>query len=91
MSKKKEILSKIKIMITQRFDDPESAFNFFDKNQDGALSKKEIKRLLDAAKINGLIKGIVAKKMLKELDKNKNKKLSWAEFKDVLNDLLKKY
>lgn len=91
MSKKKEILSKIKILITQSFDTPETAFNFFDKNNDGALSTKEIKKLLGKAKINGILKGIIAKKMMKELDKNKTKNVDWNEFKSVLKDLLKKY
>jgi len=89
MASKKEILSKIRILITQKFSSPEKAFNFFDKNKDGYLTAKELKKLVKSAKVNSLISGIVANKMLDGLDNDKNKKFDWTEFKKATEDLIK--
>ena len=88
MASKKEILNKIKILITQSFDTPEEAFKYFDKNEDGYLSKKELKKLVKSAKVGRLISGIVASKMLSGLDKDKNKKFDWTEFKAAVDSLI---
>lgn len=89
MASKKEILNKIKILISTRFDDPKEAFDFFDKNKDGALNKKEIKKLLKSAKVSGLLRSIVASKIIDGLDKNKGKKVEWTEFETIVKDLMK--
>jgi len=88
MASKKEILAKIRILITQKFKSPEDAFSFFDKNQDGYLEKKELKKLVRKAKVNRWISGIVAGKMIKGLDKDKNKKFDWSEFKASVDQLI---
>ena len=89
MASKKEILNKIKILISTQFDDPKKAFNFFDKDKDGALNKKEIKKLLKSAKVSGLMRSIVASKIIEGLDKNKGKKVEWTEFETIVKDLMK--
>lgn len=88
MASKKEILNKIRILITQSFDTPEEAFEFFDKNSDGYLSKKELKKLVKSAKVNSLLSGVVADTMLKGLDEDKNKKFDWKEFKAAAAKLI---
>ncbi len=88
MASKKDILRKIRILITQNFQTAEEAFNFFDKNRDGNLSKKELKSLVKRAEINGFIAGIVANKMIQGLDKDHDEKLNWKEFKKALSNLL---
>jgi len=88
MASKKEILAKIRILITQKFETPEEAFSFFDKNQDGYLNKKELKKLIRKAEVGRLISGLVAGKMLDGLDKDKNKKFDWKEFKAAVEDLI---
>ena len=45
MASKKKILKKIQIVITNHFNTPEEAFAFFDKGNDGKLSKGEIVKL----------------------------------------------
>jgi len=90
MASKKEILNKIRILITQKFDDPKAAFDFFDKNGDGYLTKKELKSLVKKSKVNGFLSGIVASKMIEGLDKNKDKKFNWQEFKKAADDLIAK-
>ncbi len=89
MASKKEILSKIRILITQSFESPEEAFHFFDKNSDGYLTAKELKKLVKSAKVSSLISGVVASKMIQGLDKDKNKKFDWNEFKKAVDDLIK--
>lgn len=89
MASKKEILSKIRILITQSFENPEEAFHFFDKNSDGYLTAKELKKLVKSAKVSSLISGVVASKMIQGLDKDKNKKFDWNEFKKAVDDLIK--
>ncbi len=88
MAKKKEILAKIRILLTQTFKDPEEAFKFFDKDGDKHLDKSELVALIKYAKINGFIAGIAAKKMIKGLDKSKDKRLNWPEFKKAVSALL---
>lgn len=89
MASKKEILNKIRILISTQFDDPKEAFKFFDKNKDGSLNKKEIKKLLKSAKVSGLLRSIVATKIIEGLDKNKGKKVEWPEFETIVKDLMK--
>ncbi len=88
MASKKEILKKIRILITQKFDSPEEAFKFFDKDKDGFLTKKELKALVKEADVNRFISGTVAAKMIEALDEDKNKKFNWKEFKSSVAKLL---
>ena len=87
MASKKKILKKIKIVLTGNFDDPQDAFNFFDKNNDGALSKKEIVKLLKEAEISGFLRGIVASSLIGGYDFDDNDKVDWKEFKQAISEL----
>lgn len=89
MASKREILDKIRILITQSFNSPEEAFEFFDRNKDGYLSKRELKKLVKQAKVSRLISGMVAGKMIAGLDADENKKFDWSEFKKAVDDLIK--
>jgi len=88
MASKKQILNKVKILLTQSFDSPKKAFKFFDKNEDGKLNKKELKSLIKSAGVGGFISNIAAKQMIKGLDKTKDKTLDWNEFKKAVDSLL---
>ena len=88
MASKKEVLGKIKILITRKFKNPEDAFNFFDKNGDGTLEYSEIKKLVKKAKVNRFLSSVVANKILRGLDKDKDKKLTWKEFSKAAKVLL---
>ena len=89
MASKREILNKIRILITQKYTSPQEAFDFFDRNKDGYLSKSELKKLVKKAKVSSLISGVVAGKMIAGLDKDENKKFDWSEFKNAVDDLIK--
>ncbi len=88
MASKKEILNKIRIFITQSFDSPQKAFDFFDKNQDGYLTKKELKKLIKSANVNAFVSSMVARKMIAGLDEDGNKKFDWREFKKAVEKLI---
>ncbi len=88
MAGKKEILKKIRILITQRFDSPEEAFQFFDKKGSGSLGRSELKALIQDAKVNRFISGMVADKMIDGLDGDGDRRLNWNEFKKATKDLL---
>lgn len=87
MSAKENILRKIRILITNQFDSPEEAFQFFDSDKDGRLKKSEIKKLLRGAEINGFLSGIVANELLKGYDKSSDDTISWDEFKVAIAEL----
>ena len=88
MASKKEILSKIKILITQKFENPEDAFAFFDKKGDGYLEKGELVKLVKEAKVNRFLSGAVASALIKELDGDKDGKLDWQEFRKAAKKLI---
>ena len=88
-NKEKEILNKIRIVITGNFDTPEKAFAFFDKDIDGYLTKNEILELLKKAEISGFIRGIVASKLIEGYDFSNDKKIDWQEFKKAIKKTMK--
>ncbi|MBX2817705.1 MAG: hypothetical protein KTR24_17000 [Saprospiraceae bacterium] len=89
MAGKKEILKKIRILITQKYSSPEEAFAFFDKKSEGSLGREELKELIRDAKVSRFLSGIVADKMIDGLDTDGDARLNWKEFKQAVNDLMK--
>ena len=87
MSTKAKILNKIQILITNHFDSPEAAFAFFDKDEDGKLTKKEIVKLLKQAKVSGFIRGIVSRKLIDGYDKDEDGLIDWEEFKFAIDEI----
>ncbi len=85
--KEKEIINKIRVLITQSFNNPEEAFDFFDKDKDGHLSKSEVEKLLQEASISGFIRKIVATKLIEKFDGSKDEFIAWDEFKDAVKDI----
>jgi len=87
MGAKEDILKDIHSLITKKFNSPEEAFTFFDKDKDGALNKDEIKDLLKSAGVGGLIRGIVAGEMIKGYDKSGDNTIHKEEFKVAIAEL----
>ncbi len=87
MASKKDILKKIKIVITQNFETEKEAFDFFDNDKDGKLDKSEISSLLKAAEISGFLRGIVSKKLLEAYDDDGDDKIDWKEFKKAVKKM----
>jgi Ca2+-binding EF-hand superfamily protein len=63
-----------------------------DQNKDNGINRDEVKAHLKAVGVDGGIFGIVhstaSKKMIKELDQNKDKVVSWGEFQGVAKTVL---
>ncbi len=81
MTTEESILNKIQILITNHFETPQKAFNFFDEDHDQKLTKADIVKLLKEAEISGFIRGIVSSKLIDGYDKNGDKLIDWEEFK----------
>jgi len=89
MASKKSILRKIQILVTNHFDTPEDAFNFFDKSGNGRLNKKEIVKLLKEAEISGFLRGIVSSKLIEGYDNGGDGYINWKEFKAAVEEINK--
>lgn len=87
MRAKENVLRKIRILITNQFDSPEEVLSFFDADKNGRLKKYEIKKMLRAAEINGFLRGVVAKELLKGCDKKSDDTINWEEFKVAILEL----
>ena len=89
MATKEIILNKIQILISNSFKTPDEAFAFFDNDKNGKLSKKEISELLKNAEISGLIRGLVASKLIEGYDKDGDSLVNWKEFKAAIDEISK--
>ena len=89
MTTEESILNKIQILITNHFDTPQKAFDFFDADHDQKLSKSEIVKLLKEAEINGFLRGIVSTKLIEGYDKNADELIDWQEFKTAVSKIKK--
>jgi len=81
------ILDKIQILITNKFETPEEAYSFFDKDGDGKLKKREIVELLKKAEISGFLRGIVSSKLIEGYDKSGDELIDWEEFKAAISKI----
>ena len=89
MTTEETILNKIQILITNHFETPQMAFNFFDRNNDQKLTKSEIVKLLKEAEISGFIRGIVSSKLIDGYDENGDDLIDWEEFKTAIAKIKK--
>ena len=87
MTTEESILNKIQILITNHFETPQKAFEFFDADSDGKLTKGEIVRLLKDAEISGFLRGIVTTKLIEGHDKNGDDLIDWEEFKAAITKI----
>ena len=85
--KEKAILKKLKILLTQQFNDPEAAFAFFDKNNNAALNRDEVKTLLKSAKVSSFISSIASSKLIEKFDHSQDKVINWKEFKKAVKGI----
>lgn len=91
MGAKENILRDIHTLITEKFNSPEEAFTYFDKDKDGRLNKDEVKDLLKAAGVSGFIRGLVANEMIKGYDKSGDETINREEFKVATAELDRDY
>jgi len=80
-----ELKQKVSRLVTNKFGgDYKKAFDAYDSDNDGKMTKDEIKQMLsDAGVGNGLTRGAWADGILKKLDLNHDSGVQWAEFASV--------
>ncbi len=91
MGAKEKILKDIHELMTEQFNSPNEAFTHYDKDNDGALNKSEIKDLLKDAGVSGFLRGMVAKEMIKGYDKAGDDSINWDEFQVAVSELQRDY
>lgn len=81
----RELKEKVGRLVNKKFGgDFKAAFTHYDGDQDGAVSKGELVKLLsDAGVGNGLTRGIWASKIIDKLDTTGDSSIQWAEFESV--------
>lgn len=81
---KEKILRNIEELMRSKFSDPREAFDYYDADEDGYLTKEDFKILLKEAKVSVLIRGLVAEFMMKSFDANQDELVSWEEFQAAI-------
>ena len=83
---KEKILKNIESLMRSKFTTPQQAFDYYDDDNDGFLTKSDFKNLLKEAKVSSLIRGLVAEFMMQSFDKNEDKRISWEEFQVAIKE-----
>lgn len=83
---KEKILENIEVLMRSKFTNPKEAFNYYDSDKDGFLTKRDFKILLKEAKVSSIIRGLVAEFMMKSFDQNNSKTVSWLEFQEAIKE-----
>ncbi|QNM85226.1 EF-hand domain-containing protein [Polaribacter pectinis] len=83
---KEKILINIESLMRSKFSEPREAFDYYDEDKDGKLTKADFKILLKEAKVSSLIRGLVAEFMMQSFDANKDGLVSWAEFQAAIKE-----
>lgn len=81
---KEKILRNIEELMRSKFSRPKEAFDYYDADKDGYLTKEDFKQLLKEAKVSVLIRGLVAEFMMNQFDTNKDNLVSWTEFQAAI-------
>lgn len=81
---KEKILKNIETLMRSKFTEPKDAFDFYDEDKDGFLTKNDFKKLLQEADVSVLIRGLVAEFMLQSFDKNNDGLVDWYEFQAAI-------
>lgn len=81
---REKILENIESLMRSKFTHPKEAFDFYDSDKDGFLTKNDFKKLLQEAGVSILIRGLVAEFMLQSFDKNGDGLVDWNEFQTAI-------
>lgn len=81
---KEKILINIEKLMRSKFSNPREAFDYFDADKDGNLTKSDFKKLLKEADVSILLRGLVAEIMMQNFDANKDGFVSWLEFQEAI-------
>lgn len=81
-----ELKQKVKALVDGKFGgDYKKAFDAYDRDNDGAISKDELSSMLSDAKVgNGLTRGAWVKGIIGKMDEGGDQKIQWAEFQSAI-------
>lgn len=86
-----ELKEKIQRLMLRKYGDTsresmEKLFREYDKNKSSNIDKEELERLLKDAEVGNFVtRGEWVKGIMKKLDANGDKSISWREFDSVIN------
>lgn len=83
---KERILINIEKLMRSKFSEPKEAFDYYDEDKDGYLTKNDFKKLLKEADVSLLIRGLVAEFMMQSFDQNGDDLVSWLEFQEAIKE-----
>ena len=83
---KEKILDNIEKLMRSKFSEPKDAFDYYDDDKDGFLTKKDFKKLLKEAKVSNIIRGLVAEFMMQSFDTNGDGTVNWNEFQEAIKE-----
>lgn len=79
-----KIIKNIETLMRSKFTHPKEAFDYYDSDKDGELTKNDFKDLLKEAEVSALIRGLVAEFMLQSFDADGDGTVSWEEFQAAI-------
>ena len=81
----RELKEKVSKLVATRFEgDYKKAFDHYDKDKDGTITKGELVRLLNDAGVGNVVtRPIWAGKIIERLDRNIDDAVAWHEFESV--------
>lgn len=81
----KELKTKVGALVSSKFgNDYKKAFDHYDRDKDGAVTKGELVELLEEAGVgNAITRGVWAKKIIEKLDASHDHAIEWSEFESV--------
>lgn len=86
-----ELKEKITALMLRKYGDTsresmEKLFKLYDKNRNGNIDKTELEQLLKDAEVgNGFTRGAWVSGIIKKLDSDRDRSISWREFDSVIN------
>jgi Ca2+-binding EF-hand superfamily protein len=83
---REKIVKNIENLMRDKFTNPREAFDYYDEDKDGKLTKVDFKNLLKEAKVSSLIRGLVAEFMLRSFDQNNDNTVTWLEFQSAIKE-----
>ena len=77
---KGKIIENIESLMRSKFTNPKEAFDYYDADGVGELTKVDFNKLLKEANVSAIIRGLVAEFMIQSFDANGDGTVSWDEF-----------
>lgn len=85
MSRREQIINGVAALVISNYEgDYQKAFDAY-SGDEKTLSVSKLEQILKDAHIGGFFRELYAEGILKELDKNQDRVITWEEFADAFN------